>query len=230
MADDDPSRMQRRLNGTSEPGPNDVGIEKYRDYLGARYRTFRLAFDEFLRVGGRTIVELGTARSFVPGGTAGCMVNDPRYWQPDRPETWDWGAGLFTRICAEHLQAARPEIHTVDISADALAISRVIAADYHDFITFHHASSKDFLRRFAKRIDLLYMDAGESGPDAERLHLREAQIAIAYDRFSPRALVLVDDVDIPGSAESKGRLSIPYLCRNGFEVRASDYQVLLQRR
>jgi len=212
-----------------EVGKTARGIEKYRRYLGARYRTFLYVFEEFLRIGGRTVVELGTSRSFVSGGYAGCMVNDPRYWQPEHPETWDWGAGLFTRMCAEHLQAARPEIHTVDISPSALEICRVITADFRELIQYHLARSEDFLRAFTKPVDLLYMDAGETGTGADELHLREAQIAVARQLFSPRALVLVDDVNIPGKPGSKGRYSIPFLCQNGFEVKLADYQVVLQR-
>jgi hypothetical protein len=46
------------------------GIDLYRRYLGARYSTFRCAFDLFVAMRGRTIVELGTTRSFVSGGAA----------------------------------------------------------------------------------------------------------------------------------------------------------------
>jgi hypothetical protein len=205
------------------------GIERYRGFLGARYRTFLQVFEEFRRIGGRTIVELGTTRSFVSGGHDGCVNPDPRFWQPDRPEVWDWGAGMFTRMCAEHLHDMNPEIHTVDISIEALAICRVITADYAHLVRYHHARSVDFLRAFPQPVDLLYMDAGETDSGAERLHLREARVVTARQMFSPQAQILVDDVNVPGTTESKGRLSIPYFCRNGFTVRFSGYQVVLQR-
>ena len=209
--------------------PKDGGIAKYQRYLGRRYPTFLYAFEEFRRIRGRTVVELGTSRSFVSGGRAGCMVNDVRYWTPDRPEDWDWGAGLFTRMCAEHLQEYKPEIHTVDISWDALEICRVITADFSDMIRRHRASSEEFLKAFAEKIDLMYMDAGEAGQGADALHLREARIAVERQLFSPNALVLVDDVHIPGDTASKGTYSIPLLCQHGFRIMLSDYQVVLQR-
>jgi hypothetical protein len=127
------------------------------------------------------------------------------------------------------LQASRPEIHTVDISPSALEICRVITADFRDLIHYHLASSEDFLREFPQPVDLLYMDAGETGTGADELHLREAQIAVARQLLSPQAIVLVDDVNIPGSPGSKGRYSIPFLCQQGWEVKLSDYQVVLQR-
>src|SRR5690242_10072510 len=94
------------------------GIEKYKKHLGFRYRTMRQALDEFVRIGGKTVVELGTSRSFVPGGFAGCLVNDIRYWRPHEPRFWDWGAGTFTRVCVEHLSKYAPlyTIYSVDIN------------------------------------------------------------------------------------------------------------------
>jgi hypothetical protein len=205
------------------------GIERYRAYLGARYATFHFAFEEFISIGGRTIVELGTTRSFVSGGFPGCMVNDARYWNLAEPRTWDWGAGMFTRMCADHLQAYNPEIHSVDISRSAIEISQVITADVSQLIAFHLTSSEDFLKSINGKIDLLYMDAGETDQAADELHLREAQIVLERELLSPRAIVLIDDVNIPGTTASKGKLSIPYLREHGFEIRMSGYQVVLQR-
>ncbi len=180
-------------------------------------------------MGGRTVVELGTSRSFVSGDRPGCMVNDTRYWKPATPEAWDWGAGIFTRMCAEHLYPHRPRIHSIDVSADAIEISRVITADFADLVTYHHMSSEAFLAGFAGPIDLLYMDTGETGPEASALHLREAELVVGRGLLSHDAIVLVDDVNLPGQTVSKGELSIPYLCRNGFAIALSDYQVVLHR-
>jgi hypothetical protein len=204
------------------------GIEKYREYLGPRYATLLDALETFIAIGGKTIVELGTTRSFVSGGFPGCMVNDPRYWAPAEPHLWDWGAGVFTRVAAEHLQEHGPQIHSVDVSLAAIQISQVITADLAHLITYHHASSEDFLRSFTGTIDLLYMDAGETGLGADQLHLREAMIVVERRLLSPRGVVLIDDVHIPGTKDSKGRLSIPFLCQQGFQIRTSGYQVVLQ--
>ena len=49
-------------------------------------------------------------------------------------------------MCAEHLHAHRPVIHSVDISQDALDICKVVTADFSDIVHYHRATSEDFLR------------------------------------------------------------------------------------
>jgi hypothetical protein len=205
------------------------GIEQYEKYLGARYKTFHYAFESFLTAGGRVVVELGTTRSFVGGDRPGTMVNDVRYWNPSRPRHWDWGAGVFTRMCAVHLKHVSPEIHSVDLSPEAIAISKVITQDFGSLVTHHESTSENFLSSFPKKIDLLYMDTGETSQEAEELHLREARIVVARELVSPGGVVIVDDVNVPGKSSSKGRLSIPFLSEHGFAVVLSDYQVVLKR-
>jgi len=214
---------------TTDSTPDRKGIEGYQPYLGPRYPTFRDAFDTFVANGGQTVVELGTTRSFVSGGYPGCMVNDARYWKPTEPARWDWGAGMFTKMCAIHLMEHRPRIHSVDISAEAIEISKVTTANEAELITYHHSSSEDFLQAFTEKIDLLYMDAGETDQGADQLHFREASIVLARQLLSPRAVVLIDDVNVPGHAASKGRLSIPLFYEHGFRIRSSGYQVVLQK-
>src|SRR5919109_1988860 len=209
--------------------PAKKGIEKYKKFLGPRYRTFLYAFDQFTAIGGKTIVELGTSRSFVSGGRKGCMVNDVRYWNLAKPRNWDWGAGIFTRMCAFHLQEHKPQIHSVDISVDTIEICKAMTADFAELITYHLQASEDFLRTFNGKIDLLYMDTGETEMEADELHLREATIVLDRELLSSNAVVLIDDVDVPGKTASKGKYSIPLFCKNGFQVKMSDYQVVLQK-
>ncbi len=205
------------------------GIEHYKQYLGNRFNTLRYAFESFKTNAGQTIVELGTSRSFVSGGNEGCMSSDRKYWKPNDPSKWDWGAGIFTRMCAMHLQASRPEIHTVDCDPNAIEISKVISAEYRELITYHVVTSESFLKSFEGKIDFLYMDAGETQNGAAQLHLRESKIAIDRGLFSAKAIVLIDDVTIPGRKESKGTHSIPYLTAHHFKVQRLDYQAVLQR-
>lgn len=90
-------------------------------------------------------VQLGTQRCFGPGR---CQSNDPTDFYPHKaialrvndasngvqvltggrlplvqPESWDWGAGSFTRVAAECLSHVQPEMHTVTCAAGA-AVSR----------------------------------------------------------------------------------------------------------
>jgi predicted O-linked N-acetylglucosamine transferase (SPINDLY family) len=205
------------------------GIEKYQHFLGLRFQTFKSAFDAFAEIKGKVIVELGTSRSFVPAGVEGSAVNDSKYCDVNNPGKWDWGAGIFTRMCAMHLEAYKPEIHTVDISSDAIEICKVITSDYSHLISYHVMTSEDFLMRYNGKIDFLYMDTGESDEQADKLHLKEAQIALSRKLFSENAIILIDDVNNPGINLSKGRYSIPFLYQNGFQLKFFDYQILLQR-
>src|SRR5262245_32878411 len=96
----------------------------------SRYYTFKKAFCYFATASGKRIVELGTSRSFVHGGLAGCNSSDTTYWKPQQPERWDWGAGFFTRMAAECLFFLAPEIHTVDICAEHIARCRVMTEEF----------------------------------------------------------------------------------------------------
>ena len=124
------------------------GIEKYKRYLSSRYRSFLYAFDLFVTIGGTTIVELGMSRSFVGGGRKGCMVNDVWYWNPASPRDWDWGAGLFTRMCAMHLQEYGPAIHMQGLVG---AFSRAAAAD-DQRIMFRTVGAERALAQIIERI------------------------------------------------------------------------------
>ncbi len=217
---------RRFKRGQSRGAP---GIARYEHYLGPRYRTLRYAFEQFATINGRTAVELGTSRSFVSGGHKGVMVNDARYWKPGRPERWDWGGGLFTRMCPLHLgERVGFTFHSVDISGDAIEISKVMTADYAHLVNYHLMSSVDFLRGFEGPIDLLYMDAGETGSGADELHLAEAHVVVGRGLLSRRGIVLIDDVNMPGTTASKGRLSIPYFLEHGFELAMFEYQAALR--
>jgi hypothetical protein len=205
------------------------GIERYEQFLGARYKTFLDAFNTFIAIGGRTVVELGTTRSFVSGDQPGCLTNDAKYWRPDDPSRWDWGAGMFTKMCAVHLKDHGALIHSVDVSEQAIEISKVVTADEAAMITYHHSRSEDFLNLFSEPIDLLYMDTDETGHGADRLHLREAAIVLERQLLSPRGIVLIDDVTFKDQTSSKGGLSIPLFLENGFRIRTIGLQAVLQR-
>ena len=49
-------------------------------------------------------------------------------------------------------------------------------------------------------------------------------------RFQQNGGVDFDDVDVPGTQDSKGRYSIPFLCSQGFEIKIRDYQAILQKK
>jgi hypothetical protein len=207
-------------------------IEVYRKYLDKRYQTVRSALEQ-VRLAARTtqqvVAELGTTRSYVSAGRMGFMLTLAIFWTPRLPHRWDWGAGAFTKMCATHLQDARAELHSVDICPRALHISKVMTRGSRLPVHHHLTDSESFLRTYEGRLDLLYMDAGDSSVVASELHLREAEIVVQRDLIRPGGHILVDDVEVD-NLPSKGLYSIPYFLENGFEVQEAAYQVLLRRR
>lgn len=233
-------------------------LEPYQDYLEwgtyegqdwnrfknlpcSRYDTFKYAFDHFDRFHGKVVVELGTSRSFTHGGLIGCNRDEVVFWTPNQPENWDWGAGFFTRMAAVSLSKLQPEIHTIDIIASHIERCKVMTYDYSNLITYHVASSLDYLREcsFPEGIDLLYLDTGDMTPiePTALLQLEEATIIVERNLISPNGLILIDDVrnQTPvkfgeTSGLGKSKYSLPYLLENGFEVVVDGYQVILQRK
>ncbi len=233
-------------------------LDSYKDYLDngthegqdwssfqviplSRYYTFKAAFDHFEQYNGKIVVELGTSRSFTHGGHPGCNQDDTRYWMPDQPEHWDWGAGFFTRMAATSLFHLKPRIHTIDISAQHLARCKFMTNDFSDIIQYHLYSSIDFLRycNFPDGIDLLYLDTGDMTPiePTALLQLEEAKIIVERNLISNNGIILIDDVrnqtpkkfgDLSGLGKSK--YALPYLLDHGFEIIMNEYQVLLRKK
>ena len=203
----------------------------------SRYATFKEAFTRFARNRGKIVVETGTSRSFVTGGLPGCLSSDPQYWNPYKPENWDWGAGIFTRVAAECLASLNPQIHTIDIIAEHISRCKIMTEDFKGIIEYHVASSVDFLKKcdLVGKIDLLYLDAGDTGEECAKLQLQEVRTVVKRGLMSPHGLILIDDVKVLTTADDttalgKAKYSIPFLLNNGFEIVMDEYQVLLRKK
>lgn len=232
-----------------------LALEKYKDLLErgtydhqdwsifttppkSRYHTFKYVFEHFIKNNGRVVVELGTSRSFTHGGHIGCNQDDTRFWTPESPENWDWGAGIFTRMAAESLKDYNPVIHTIDLIANHINRCKVMTQDFKN-ITYHVCSSLDFLARCAPySIDLLYLDTGDMTPiePTAQLQLAEAKIIVERNVLAKNGILLIDDVrnQTPRkfgetSGFGKSKYSIQYLLQNGYEIIADEYQVILRR-
>lgn len=235
-------------------------LEKYRDIMDEnlsscydfksffgrvplfRYHTFKKAFELFKAIGGSTIVELGTIRSFVHGGVEGCNSDDTKYWNPERCEDWDWGAGLFSLLAADEFIDQDVSVHTVDISEAHINRSKIVTGHLSHKIMYHVQDSLAFIEAFeskySKKIDLLYIDTGDMTPiEQTALHqLREAQAVVDSDVISDGGLILIDDVMNPApiilsnekSLLGKAKYSLPYL-KNKFSIISDEYQVLLRK-
>jgi predicted O-methyltransferase YrrM len=185
----------------------------YRRKLGRRYETFAHAFALVLERSGpdRMVVETGCVR-----------------------EKDDYSAGYSTVLIGELLSRAGGHLATVDLSERNMAMCKRITKRFAPLISYNVSDSVDFLRAWpshSKRsIDLLYLDSwdypvspeyGEPEP-SQRHCLLEFEAALPS--LSPRAVVLIDDADLPGGG--KPRLAKVRLAELGWECVLDDYQTL----
>ena len=202
---------------------------KYSSYFDKRKNTFETSF-ELMRRNMKPsityqIVELGTSRSFVSGGVEGCMRADIKYWHPESPELWDWGAGIFTKVFADNLEGTNFKLYTIDPSSDAVYIVNTMC-DFNMDVEIVRDYSSNFLNTFTGKIDFLYMDHMESGEEACLQHLEDCKIIISRNLMSPDGIILIDDVG-DNIMNTKGKYSIPFLLENGYKKVLHEYQVIL---
>ena len=213
---------------------DDQFIDAYGRVPKFRYDTFKYCWDWIQEKELKTIVELGTSRSFVDGKYPGCNSDDVKFWESDNPKVWDWSAGCFTRVFGELIQGTDINLITVDLMSNHITRSKLMTKDL-DNIEYFVMSSEDFLSSGDGKIDFLYMDTGDVTPiePTAKLHLRESEILIENDLISDNGLILIDDVrNIQSKSQDpseygKAKYSIPYLKKNGFNVIIDEYQVLL---
>jgi hypothetical protein len=186
-------------------------FDKYRRQLD---RTFRRRFTTMSRAlqlaassdtSGPVIVEIGTLRDATVGG------------------------GHSTFKFGEFCERFNGELHSVDISPEAIEFSMRASADYLPWITHHVSDSTAFLRSFPARINLLYLDGLDSTPgrEAEASAKQLDEIEAALPRLADQAIVLLDDADLPG--EGKTRHSSRFLAEHGFVMLEDRYQRLFYR-
>ena len=222
-------------------------LDRYARFLGRRHPSVALAFERTAHKKSPVIVELGSSRSYVSGGNEGCMDDDPKYWDPERPERWDWGAGIFSRVCAEVIAGSGASLHSVDPSPKAMRIARTITAGIDANISFHQTTSTEFLRSLNEPVDLLYMDHHETCEEGAVLHRSDSELIVEQGILAPDGVILIDDVHVHGPVREgatallrkiagkgdlhygKGKYSIPYLRDQGFRMLFEGYQVVMER-
>lgn len=187
----------------------------------------------------KTILELGTSRSFTDGRFPGCNSDDSRYWEPNHPEKWDWSAGCFTHYFSE-LTDNKTKITTVDLMRNHINRCKLMTKNYEDKITYVIDSSEKVLANTPeKSVDLLYLDTGDMTPiePTAQLHLREAKLVVERDVLKDSGIILIDDVRscVPKKHEEtsdygKAKYSIPYFLDNGYEIVMDEYQVILRKK
>jgi hypothetical protein len=193
----------------------------YSNHFGRRKNTFEKSYDIIKNKESLVIVELGSSRSFVNG----YISNDLKYWNPDHPEKWDWGAGVFTKVFAENLKGNKYTLYTIDPDNNANFVVSTMCKSYDQVIIKKEYSSV-FLKQFSEKIDFLYMDHMETSEEAALQHLEDAKIIISLDLMNDGAIILIDDIGA-NLSYGKGKYSIPYFLENGYNLLIHEYQVLL---
>ena len=205
---------------------------KYSEYFGRRKNTFEESYNHVLssmkEKDEYTIVELGSSRSFVTGGLEGCLSTNIKYWNPNEPKLWDWGAGIFTKVFLENLKEVNHKLYTIDPNSDAIAIVKVICNNYEN-VSIIQDYSTNFINNFNDKIDFLYMDHMETSEEAAKQHLEDAKIIIEKDLMNKNGIILIDDIG-SNIVDGKGKYSIPFLLENGYEIVIHEYQVLMKKK
>ena len=221
-------------------------LDKYKSYMEdvtkndclpgfkGRYHSFKYIYDMLVNKYNvdnerLCIVELGTSRSFVNGSYEGCLSPNIKYWEPNCPEKWDWGAGIFTRLMCEGFQDINHELHTVDLDINHLQISLHMTNEFKDTY-YHHTSSENFLNIFPRQCDLIYLDTGNIDEETAQLQLRESRKLVEKDLVKNGGFILIDDVrHRMNESGGKAKYSIEFLQENGYKIVMDEYQVLLQK-
>jgi hypothetical protein len=182
------------------------------DHLNVRGKprpSLLASIDLLRKLGGRTIVEVGCMRQ--------PLRHDLNEFHPaccnDGHSTAFWAVtGL--------------DVFSVDIDPACCAVAAETCADLPN-VRVTCGDGVAFLQAFPGIIDLLYLDAWdaiEGIPYAEK-HL-EAYHA-ARGKMAPRSLILIDDTDV--AFGGKGRLAIPAIIRDGYDLLLTGRQTLLLR-
>ena len=103
--------------------PDELYIKYFGKTVLSRYHTFKYCVEN-IKNSNPIIVELGTTRSFVDGRFEGCNSDDINFWEPDKPEKWDWSAGCFTKVFSNTFPYS--DFNSVDISSAHIKRSKIM--------------------------------------------------------------------------------------------------------
>ncbi|MBI5345827.1 MAG: class I SAM-dependent methyltransferase [Chlamydiae bacterium] len=174
-----------------------------------RYKTFRTCFELMRKNNAKIIVETGTARDGLKSfkGDGGSTMR-------------------FSQFAAENDGI----LYSVDINKDSLEKAKSTCEPYKKHVNFIHNDSIDFLQKFSRKIDMLYLDSfdfDENNPTlSQKHHLKE--IEAAFNKLSETSIVMIDDCNLPHGG--KGKLAIEFLLNKGWKIIQQDYQVILMRK
>jgi hypothetical protein len=154
----------------------------------------------------------------------GCIRNDN--------EESKLGDGWSTLNWEYYAKKTNSKVYVVDIDENHLKKSKIVVPP-SEFVEYTQDDSVKYLKNFYKKIDLLFLDSYDYCGDEENIrkcHEHSVnELIAAWDKLNDHCFVLIDDI-FSDQWDGKGKLSVPYLLNNGFElVYYIDSQVLLKR-
>lgn len=143
-----------------------------------------------------------------------------------------WGDGWSTVNWEYHARETGSKVYVVDIDINHINQAQKIVPP-SEFVEYTKDDSINYLKGFDKPIHLLFLDSYDYGGTPENVRKCHEhslnELKAAWDKLTDKCLVLIDDV-YNNEFDGKGKLSIPYLLENGFELlHCMDSQAFLGR-
>lgn len=181
-------------------------INKYNNKKNIRFELFKKTLEIAERRGLKIIVETGTSRG------------KKKFFFFKR---FNWKDGMSTLMFSEFAHLTNGELHSCDISKENIDNAKDFTKKYRNNVIFYIKDSVFFLKKFSKKIDLLYLDSydGHDVELASQHQLYEAKAVI--DKLNENSLVLLDDKG------AKTLYSKDYFVKNGFKILAETKNQLL---
>lgn len=117
-------------------------------------------------------------------------------------------------------------VHTVDLNTACRTALLSLCREYPNLVV-HTQDGIRFLKEFRQPIDLLYLDAWDVLPGMPYAEMHAEAYEAARPRLAASCIVSIDDTDM-GSG-GKGRLVVPGLLLDGFEIVAHGRQTIAVR-
>ena len=184
-------------------------LDQFNKLKNIRYDSFKKTFEICEKRNLKIIVETGTSRGKI------------KFFFFKKH---NWKDGMSTIMFAEYAKYNEGFLYTCDISVENIKAAKKFTKKFINHIEYNVDDSVNFLYKFKKKIDLLYLDSldGHSPVVASKHQLEE--IKNALDKLHANSLVLLDDKG------TKTNLSIKFLLQNNFHILyETNYQILLSK-
>lgn len=143
--------------------------------------------------------------------------------------SYSMGDGCSTTVLGWYCKNYSGHLYSVDIDTD-FSERLVYDLNLNKYVTTVQQDAIEFIKTFDKKIDFLYLDAWDWGPeDIDKKISEEKHIEffnLVESKLSNDALILIDDVINPITYDGKGKKLIPYLLDNGYYLIHRSYQFL----